>query len=122
MFNNQVILIGRICATPKIRSYRCKEGRMICFDVTTAQDEGSSVYSRHHVVVKDGPKDHLATRFKSLFIAGKILFISGQLHHRNFIDRDLRTIEITEVIAQSINEITPHIPVPNALSLGGDRV
>ena len=116
-----MILIGRVCASPKVRDYRCKDGHMICFDVATSQDGDNQVAGRHHVVVKDSPQENLATRFKSLFTAGRVLFIRGQLHHRNFVDRDLRAIEITEVVAQSINEIAPYMPKTNAVSMGVDH-
>lgn len=107
MSNNQVMLVGRVMDDPKIKYYKGRNGRMIFFDLVTSPDPSDGPFSstRLHVAVRDAQNNNLASRCMDMIHAGKILFISGKLRRRCFVGRDLTSVEITEVNAQSICEV-----------------
>ncbi len=117
MFNNQVTLIGQVVERPPIRSYKTPHGRKIFFDLaikTLAADGISSYYESHHVAVMDSVANDLASKNGALIAYGKQLYVKGQLHHRYLVDRSLRSVEITEIVADTI-ALPPH--EPNVLAL-----
>ena len=105
MLNNQVTLIGQVVKRPPIRSYNTPHGRKIFFDLairTLGSDGISSYYESHHVAVMDSVTNALATKNSALIAYGQQLYIRGQLHHRYLVDSSLRSIEVTEIVADTI--------------------
>ena len=105
MYNNQVILIGQVVSRPPIRSYNTPHGRKIFFDLAIkihAADGVSSYYESHHVAVADSKANALATKNSKLIACGSKLCVKGQLHHRYLVDRSLRSVEVTEIVADTI--------------------
>lgn len=105
MLNNQVTLIGQVVKRPPIRSYNTPHGRKIFFDLaikTLGSDGISSYYESHHVAVMDSAVNALATKNSALIAYGQQLYIKGQLHHRYLVDRSLRSIEVTEIVADTV--------------------
>lgn len=105
MMNNQVTLIGQVVTRPPIRSYKTPHGRKIFFDLaikTLGTDGSSAYYESHHVAVMDSVADALATKNSALIAYGQQLYVRGQLHHRYLVDRSLRSVEVTEIVADTI--------------------
>ena len=97
---NSVKLIGNVGREINVKEF--EGGKMLTFSLAT--DEGyvnrkNTVW--HSIVVWR----ELAQRCEEFLTTGKMVSIEGKLSYRTYVNKENRTVKVTEVMAHKVEEI-----------------